>query len=78
MRNMSEMIKMVQLYERRIENAYTARDNCKTDSWGYNYWEGVAGHLLHSLNTRMHSKNLRDIKVEYVKGIRRHAVATKE
>jgi len=69
---------MVQLYEQRIENAYTARDNCKEKSWGYNYWEGVAGHLLHSLNTRMHSKNLRDIKAEFRKGLKKNAMATEE
>ena len=39
----------VKIYEKRIDNAFKARDNCY-DEWGYNYWSKVAGQLLHKLN----------------------------
>ena len=40
----------VKLMEKRIDNAMTARDNCKPDSWGDNYWSGVIASLLHTMN----------------------------
>ena len=41
---------IVELYEKRIESALKARDNCEPDAWGYNYWTGVAATLLRNLN----------------------------
>jgi hypothetical protein len=43
------MYKIVQIYEKRIDNALKARDNCY-GKWGYDYWSKVAGILLHNLN----------------------------
>jgi len=42
--------KTIQLYERRIDNALTARDRCALDSWGYEYWGRVVAILLRKLN----------------------------
>ena len=28
-------------YQRLIENALKARNNCKKDSWGYKFWNNV-------------------------------------
>ena len=39
-----------ELEERRIENAFLARDNCEEDSWGWNYWNNVIGTLTRKLN----------------------------
>ena len=46
------MSSLIELYEKRIESAYTARDRC-VDEWGYNYWTKVAGALLRKLNYYM-------------------------
>jgi hypothetical protein len=51
---MSNVTKVVKVYERRIENAYEARDRCKEGSWGYQYWTEVAGYLIRNLNRYMH------------------------
>lgn len=42
--------KTIQLYEKRIDNALTARDRCALDSWGYEYWSRVVAILLRKLN----------------------------
>ena len=47
---MESGVHIVQIYEKKIEAALTARDNCKIDAWGYNYWTGVAAALLRKLN----------------------------
>ena len=39
----------VQQLERLIDNAWTARDNVKSD-WGRNYWDGVLAYLLRAVN----------------------------
>ena len=39
-----------ELEERRIENAFLARDNCEEDSWGWNYCNNVIGALTRKLN----------------------------
>ena len=44
---------MYELEERRIENAYYARDMCEVDSWAWNYWNNVIGALVRKLNTRL-------------------------
>ena len=33
-------------YQRLIENALKARNNCKEDSWGRNYLQGVFDQIL--------------------------------
>lgn len=53
---------VVQLYEKRIENAYAARDRC-ADEWGYNYWNKVAGELLRNLNKILHEKGQNNVNV---------------
>ena len=40
----------VELMEKRIDSAMTARDRCKPGSWGENYWNGVLAYLLRQLN----------------------------
>ena len=40
----------LELLERRIDAVMQARDFCKPDSWGENYWSGVLAHLLRQLN----------------------------
>ena len=42
-----------ELEERRIENAFLARDNCEEDSWGWNYWNNVIGALTRKLNREL-------------------------
>jgi len=44
---------MYELEERRIENAYYARDMCKEASWAWNYWNNVVGTLVRRLNVRL-------------------------
>ena len=39
--------------ERRLENAFLARDNCEEDSWGWNYWNNVIGALTRKLNREL-------------------------
>lgn len=51
---MSNVVKVVKVYERRIKNAYEARDRCKEGSWGYQYWTEVVGYLVRNLNRYMH------------------------
>ena len=41
------------LEEKRIENAYQARQMCDEDSWGFNYWNNVLGALTRRLNMLM-------------------------
>jgi len=38
------------LYEKRISNARKARDNCKPDSWGWDFWNYVAIQLQTKLD----------------------------
>lgn len=45
----------IQLYERRIDNAMTARDRCAKGSWGETYWNRVIAALLRKLNKGLHS-----------------------
>jgi hypothetical protein len=40
----------VELMEKRIDSAMTARDRCESGSWGDNYWSGVVASLLRQLN----------------------------
>jgi hypothetical protein len=51
---MSKVTEVVKIYERRIANAYEARDRCKDGSWGYEYWTKVAAYLLRNLNRYIH------------------------
>jgi len=51
---MSNVTKVVKIYERRIENCFEARDRCKDGSWGYKYWTEVAGYLIRNLNRYIH------------------------
>ena len=44
---------MYELEERRIENAYYARDFFEEGTWGWNYWNNVVGALVRKLNTRL-------------------------
>ena len=44
---------MYELEERRIENAYSARDMSEVDSWAWNYWNNVIGALVRRLNDRL-------------------------
>ena len=44
---------MYELEERRIENAYSARDMSEVDSWAWNYWNNVIGTLVRRLNARL-------------------------
>tara|TARA_B110000046_G_C12707887_1_gene279331 strand:+ start:112 stop:252 length:141 start_codon:yes stop_codon:yes gene_type:complete len=46
---------MYELEERRIENAYHARDMSKVDSWAWNYWNNVIGTLVRRLNDRLNT-----------------------
>ena len=43
----------VELMEKRIDSAMTARSRCEPGSWGDNYWSGVAMYLLRELNRYM-------------------------
>lgn len=47
---------MYELEERRIENAYYARDMCEVDSWAWNYWNNVIGALVRRLNDRLNNQ----------------------
>jgi len=47
-----------ELYERRIDNAMYAANNCKEDSWGQQYWHSVAAALLRKLNRMMNEGEL--------------------
>ena len=40
----------VELMEKRIDSAMTARSRCEPGSWGDNYWSGVVASLLRQLN----------------------------
>jgi hypothetical protein len=46
---------MYELEERRIENAYYARDMSEVDSWAWNYWNNVIGTLVRRLNDRLNT-----------------------
>ena len=46
---------MYELEERRIENAYSARDMSEADSWAWNYWNNVIGALVRRLNDRLNN-----------------------
>ena len=37
-------------WQKLMWNALTARNNCKEDSWGWNYWNNVIGALTRKLN----------------------------
>jgi hypothetical protein len=39
----------LQQLERLIDNAWTARDNVKSD-WGRNYWDCVIAYLLRTID----------------------------
>lgn len=41
---------VIGLYLRRIYNASLARDRCKENSWGYNYWSQVVYSLQKTLD----------------------------
>ena len=43
----------VELMEKRIDSAMTARSRCKPGSWGDNYWSGVTMYLLREMNRYM-------------------------
>ena len=43
----------VELMEKRIDSAMTARDRCESGSWGDNYWSGVVMSLLRQMNRYM-------------------------
>ena len=43
----------VELMEKRIDSAMTARDRCKPGSWGDNYWSSVVMYLLRQMNRYM-------------------------
>ena len=47
---------MYELEERRIENAYYARDMCEVDSLAWNYWNNVIGALVRRLNDRLNNQ----------------------
>ena len=47
---------MYELEERRIENAYSARDMSEVDSWAWNYWNNVIGALVRRLNDRLNNQ----------------------
>lgn len=47
-----------ELYERRIDNAMSAANNCEEDSWGQQYWQSVAAALLRKLNRMMNEGEL--------------------
>ena len=47
---------MYELEERRIENAYSARDMSELDSWAWNYWNNVIGALVRRLNDRLNNQ----------------------
>ena len=40
----------LEILEKLIDAVMTARDYCKPDSWGDNYWSGVLAYLLRQLN----------------------------
>lgn len=42
-----------QLYERRIENCFSARDRCKIGSWGWNFWNERFIMLLRKMNQEL-------------------------
>ena len=35
-------------WQKLMWNALTARNNCKENSWGWNYWQGVFDQILHT------------------------------
>ena len=45
--------KEFELYEKRIDNCFAARDNCVEGSWGYEFWQRTATTLLRALNRKM-------------------------
>ena len=46
---------MYELEEKRIENAFYARDMCEENSWAWNYWNNVIGALVRKLNARLNN-----------------------
>ena len=41
----------VELTEKRIDSAMTARNRCEPGSWGDDYWSGVVAILMRQLNS---------------------------
>jgi len=41
---------LIELTERRIDNAIEAMNRCKEGSWGHNYWGNVVVYLMRKLN----------------------------
>ena len=49
---------MIQLTERRIDNAISAMNKFEQGTWGHSYWSRVVAHLLRSLNKQLNEKQL--------------------
>ena len=44
------MTTKLEILEKRIDSAMTARDRCAEGSWGEDYWSKVVAHLMRQLN----------------------------
>jgi len=49
---------MIQLTERRIDNAISVMNKFEHGTWGHHYWSKVVAHLLRSLNQQLNEKQL--------------------
>jgi len=47
----------VELMEKRIDAAMTARDRCAEGSWGDEYWSRVIAQLLRQLNRYINDRS---------------------
>ena len=45
--------RMIQLYERRLDNCLMARDSCEEDSWGWTFWHSRFTILLRQMNVEL-------------------------
>ena len=51
---MKSSIKIVQLYEKRLDAVSTVLESAEEGTWVYEYWTKVYAHLLRSLNRYLH------------------------
>ena len=55
---MEKFMNYVQLMEKRIDSAMTARNRFAEGSWGDEYWANLVAHLMRDLNNYINSKTL--------------------
>ena len=52
------MTTKLEILEKRIDSAMTARDRCAEGSWGEDYWSKVVAHLMRQLNRYVNGEKL--------------------